>query len=191
MTRQVTNERPVEIDTFARLMRAHSVLRRERHRGGRRKAAPGAGRCAPASGGRTYRSRRSFVSYLTGQLLSSTIVAYSRIHHEPRESNEHYREITQIPTGTWNLDPVHSSIGFAVATTASARSATPSTTSTRRSSTAASKASSRSRASTSTMKPHWPPADARLLRRRAVPRAPLRREVDPSGTEIASRSTAT
>ena len=29
MTRQVTNERPVEIDTFARLMRAHSVLRRE------------------------------------------------------------------------------------------------------------------------------------------------------------------
>ena len=29
MTRQVINERPVEIDTFARLMRAHSVLRRE------------------------------------------------------------------------------------------------------------------------------------------------------------------
>jgi DNA-binding MarR family transcriptional regulator len=29
LTRQVTNERPVEIDTFARLMRAHSVLRRE------------------------------------------------------------------------------------------------------------------------------------------------------------------
>ena len=23
-------------------------------------------------------------------------------------------QITQIPTGTWNLDPVHSSIGFAV-----------------------------------------------------------------------------
>jgi DNA-binding MarR family transcriptional regulator len=29
LTRQVINERPVEIDTFARLMRAHSVLRRE------------------------------------------------------------------------------------------------------------------------------------------------------------------
>jgi len=29
LIRQVTNERPVEIDTFARLMRAHSVLRRE------------------------------------------------------------------------------------------------------------------------------------------------------------------
>ena len=29
MSRQVINERPVEIDTFARLMRAHSVLRRE------------------------------------------------------------------------------------------------------------------------------------------------------------------
>ncbi len=29
MTRQVITERPVEIDTFARLMRAHSVLRRE------------------------------------------------------------------------------------------------------------------------------------------------------------------
>ena len=29
MSRQVINARPVEIDTFARLMRAHSVLRRE------------------------------------------------------------------------------------------------------------------------------------------------------------------
>ena len=29
MTRQVINERPIEIDTFARLMRAHSILRRE------------------------------------------------------------------------------------------------------------------------------------------------------------------
>ena len=29
MSRQVTNERALEIDTFARLMRAHSVLRRE------------------------------------------------------------------------------------------------------------------------------------------------------------------
>ena len=130
--------------------------------------------------------------YLTTQGFSSILVAYSRIHDETRESNEHYSR-TDHEHSDRHLGPRPRPLRRRLRSHVQRRGHVP-----RRLQGVRRQARRRqARGQRQGRERHGrrpaarrPPPVARLLRRRAVPRAPLRRRRRSSATATRSRSTA-